>query len=62
MRILVGAILDLPLQAHRTGGWESLELDDIWGGGAVLFVDKVRTNLDSLACSPSSHVLNFVWS
>ncbi|CAN0320480.1 unnamed protein product [Ectocarpus sp. 6 AP-2014] len=49
MRILVGAILDLPLQAHRTGGWDSLEPDDVWGGGTVLFVDKVALPMVEVA-------------
>ncbi|CAM9921414.1 unnamed protein product [Ectocarpus fasciculatus] len=49
MRILVGSILELPLQAHRTGGWDSLEPDDKWGGGAVLFVDKVALPMVEVA-------------
>ncbi|CAM9971719.1 unnamed protein product [Ectocarpus fasciculatus] len=48
MRVLVGAILDLPLQSHRSGGWSSLEPDDIWGG-SVLFVDKVALPMAEVA-------------
>ncbi|CAN0362791.1 unnamed protein product [Ectocarpus sp. 6 AP-2014] len=35
--------------AHRTGGWDSLEPGDVWGGGTVLFVDKVALPMVEVA-------------
>lgn len=33
MMTCIDSLLDLPLQAHRSGGWASLDPRDIWGGG-----------------------------
>lgn len=64
MEFVVG-MLDLPMAAHRSGGWECLLVTDVYGGDAVRCVEMVSCRegcflLSVLHPSPCHHKLRFV--